>query len=121
MSDDTQSSNEGLQLIKSVCRQIAQEPGCLAMIRATRDWPRVGVHVGAYVIFEERDVALNGCLVIVARLTGRDYHYVGHAERIIKHTGVSIRLDDGVMIPERAFAPRGPVVMIARQCDDMET
>ena len=114
MSDD-------LGLVKDLCRQIALQPETLAMIRATRDWPRVGIHAGAYVIFEEKEVALNGCLVVVARLTGRDYHYVGHAERIIKPTGVSIRLDDGVMIPERAFASRGPVVMIARQCDDMET
>ena len=47
MSDD-------LGLVKDLCRQIAQQPETLAMIRATRDWPRVGVHVGAYVIFEER-------------------------------------------------------------------
>ncbi len=113
--------SDELTLVRDLCRQIAQQPETLAMIRATRDWPRAGVHAGAYVIFEEREVALNGCLVVVARLTGRDYHYVGHAQRIIKHTGVSIRLDDGVTIPERAFAPRGPVVMIAQSCDDMET
>ncbi len=113
MSDD-------LSLVKDLCRQIVQEPGCLAMIRATRDWPQAGIHAGAYVVFEERDVVLNGCLIVVARLTGRDYHYVGHAARIIKPTGVSIRLDDGIMIPGHAFAPRGPVVMIAQSCDDME-
>ncbi len=110
-----------LSLVKDLCRHIAPRPGTLAMIHATRDWPRIGVHVGAYVIFEERPVPLNGCFVIVARLMGKDYHYVGHAERIFKHTRVSIRLDDGGLIPERAFALRGPVVMIARQCDCRET
>ena len=107
MSDD-------LGLVKDLCRQIAQQPETLAMIRATRDWPRVGVRAGAHVIFEEQSVPLNGCLVVVARLAGQDYHYLGRAERIIKHTGVIIRLDDGVFVPPWAFALRGPVVMITK-------
>ena len=107
MSDD-------LSLVKDMCRQIAPQPETLAMIQATHDWPRVGVHVGVYVIFEERPVLLNGCLVVVARLAGKDYHYVGHAARIIKPTGVVIRLDDGTSIPSRSFVLRGPVVLVAR-------
>jgi hypothetical protein len=107
MSDD-------LSLVKDLCRQIAQQPETLAMIRATHDWPRAAIYVGAYVIFEERPVSLNGCFVIVARLAGKDYHYVGHAERIIKPTGVIIRLDDGTSIPQRSFVLRGPVVLVAQ-------
>ncbi len=107
MSDD-------LSLVKELCRQIAQQPETLAMIRATHDWPRAGIPTGAYVIFEERQVPLNGCFVIVARLAGKDYHYVGHAERIIRHNGVLIRLDDGTSIPQRSFVLRGPVVLVAR-------
>jgi len=84
------------------------------MIRATRDWPRIGVHVGAYAIFEEYQVPLNGCLVVVARLVGKDYHYVGHAERIIKPAGAFVRLDDGTSILQRSFVLRGPVVLVAR-------
>ena len=107
MSDD-------LSLVKDLCRQIVQQPEPLTMIRATHDWPRAAVHVGAYVIFEKRPVPLNGCFVIVARLAGQDYHYVGHAECVIKHTGVLIRLDDGTSIPQRSFVLRGPVVLVAR-------
>ena len=107
MSDD-------LSLVKELCRQIAHQPGTLAMIRATRDWPRIGVQVGAYVIFEEYQMPLNGCLVVVARLAGKDYHYVGHAARIIKPTGVIIQLDDGTSIPQHSFVLRGPVVLVAR-------
>ena len=107
MSDD-------LGLVKDLCRQIAQQSETLAMIRATHAWPCAGIHVGAFVIFEERQVPLNGCFVIVARLVGKDYHYVGHAERIIKHTGVIIRLDDGTSVPQRSFVLRGPVVLVAR-------
>jgi hypothetical protein len=106
--------SDDLNLVKDLCRQIAPQPEMLAMIRATHDWPRIGVHVGAYVIFEERQVPLNGCLVVVARLAGKDYHYVGHAERIIKSTGVVIRLDDGTSIPQRSFVLRGPVVLVAQ-------
>ena len=36
MSDD-------LSLVKDLCRQIALQPQMLAMIRATHDWPRVGI------------------------------------------------------------------------------
>jgi hypothetical protein len=107
MSDD-------LGLVKDLCRQIAQQPETLAMIRATRDWPRVGIRAGAHIIFEERSVPLNGCLVVVARLAGQGYHYVGRAERIIKHAGVTIRLDDGTFIPQRSFVLRGPVVLVAQ-------
>jgi hypothetical protein len=107
MSDD-------LGLVKDLCRQIAQQPERLAMIRATHDWPRNGIQVGAYIIFEERPAPLNGCFVIVARLAGKDYHYVGHAARIIKPTGVVIRLDDGTSIPQGSFVLRGPVVLVAR-------
>jgi hypothetical protein len=45
---------------------------------------------------------------------GKDYHYVGHAERIIKPAGVIIRLDDGTSIPQHSFVLRGPVVLVAR-------
>ena len=107
MSDD-------LSLVKDLCRQIAQQPETLAMIRATRDWPRVGIRAGTHIIFEERSVPLNGCLVVVARLAGKDYHYVGHAERIIKPTDVIIRMDDGTSIPQRSFVLRGPVVLVAQ-------
>ena len=107
MSDD-------FSLVKDLCRQIAQQPETLAMIRATRDWQRVGVRAGAHIIFEERSVPLNGCLVVVARLAGQDYHYVGHAERIIKPTDVIIRMDDGTSIPQRSFVLRGPVVLVAQ-------
>ena len=107
MSDD-------LGLVKDLCRQIAQRPEALAMIRVTRDWPHAGVCAGAHIIFEERPVPLNGCFVIVARLAGRDYHYVGRAERIIKPAGAIIRLDDGTSVPQRSFVLRGPVVLVAR-------
>ena len=107
MSDD-------LSLVKDLCRQIAHQPETLAMIHATHDWPRVGIQVGVYVIFEERPVPLNGCLVVVARLVGKDYHYIGRAERIIKPTGVIIRLDDGTSIPQRSFVLRGPVVLVTQ-------
>ncbi len=111
MSDD-------LGLVKELCRRIAPPPQTLAMIRATHAWPRAAIHVGAYVIFEERSVPLNGCFVIVARLAGKDYHYIGHAERIIKHTGAIIRLDDGTSVPQRSFVLRGPVVLVARTMMD---
>ena len=111
MSDD-------LGLVKELCRQTAQQPETLAMIRATHAWPRAAIHVGAYVIFEERPVPLNGCFVIVARLAGRDYHYVGRAERIIKPAGAIIRLDDGTSVPQRSFVLRGPVVLVARTMMD---
>lgn len=106
--------SDNLGLVKDLCRQIAQQPETLAIIRATHDWPRAAIHVGAYVIFEERPVPLNGCFVIVARLAGKDYHYVGHAERIIKPVGAIIRLDDGTSIPQRSFVLRGPVVLVTR-------
>jgi hypothetical protein len=51
---------------------------------------------------------------VVARLAGQDYHYVGRAERIIKHAGVTIRLDDGTFIPQCSFVLRGPVVLVAQ-------
>lgn len=121
MSDDPSPTGEGLQLVKDLCRQIAQQPGTLSMIRATRDWPRLGIHVGAYVIFEERPVApsgedprLNGRLAVVARLAGRNYHYIGHARRVSHRQGVSIRLDDGVLVPQCSFVLRGSVVLIAQ-------
>ncbi len=121
MSDDPSPPGEGLRLVKDFSRRIAQQPGTLAMIRATRDWPRLGVHVGAYVIFEERplassgeDLRLNGRFVVVARLAGRNYHYIGHAQRIIQHREVSIRLDDGTLVPQRSFVLRGSVVLIAQ-------
>ncbi len=107
MSDD-------LDCVKRLSRLIARQPGKLAIIRATHGWPRARIPAGAYIIFEERLVPLNGSLVLVARLAGQDYHYVGRAYRIIQRRQASIRLDDGTFIPPQSFTLRGPVVLVAR-------
>ena len=125
MSEDVPPSHEGLRLVKDVCRTIARQPAALAMIRATHPWPRVGVEPGSYVVFEEmpalspgEGLPLNGRVVVVARLAGNGYHYVGHVERLIRRNIVSIRLDDGTTVPQRSFALRGSVVLIARDIPD---
>jgi hypothetical protein len=105
-----------LDLVKDWCRQIAQEPGALTMIQIAHAWPGAGIAPGAYVVFEKRPVPLNGRWTVVARLIGRDYHYVGRAERIIKPRGGNIiRLSDSTTIPEKQFFLQGPVVMVVRE------
>ncbi len=103
-----------LPLVKDVCRQIARNPARLAMIQAGRDWPRARVRAGAYVVFEEIPVPLNGQAVVVARLLSQDHHYVGRAVRLVQRGGVRIQLDDGTLLLPREFALRGPVVVVAQ-------